>query len=130
MPSYKGPLSSSSLLTVYSASTETNVVAYCKDNGIRWKSLNPPKLTSKKRTTTAASLKWSKVDGAVGYNVYMKTGTGSYKLVKTTTSLSFRKTGLKKGVTYRFYVTTLKKDDLDQTIESKASSVYKTYLKK
>lgn len=130
LPEYKGPFTPSALLTIYSASAETQVTSYCKSQGVAWKSLNPPKFTSKKRTATSATLKWSKVSGATGYNVYMKTGTGSYKLVKTTTALSFKKTGLKKGVTYRFYVTTLKKDDLDQTIESKASAVYKTYLKK
>ncbi|MGN1414806.1 MAG: leucine-rich repeat protein [Anaerovoracaceae bacterium] len=129
LPSYSSPLHASSLLTVYSASSEKAVREYCSEKGIRWKSLNPPKLTSKKRTATTATLKWSSVSGAVGYKVYMKTGTGSYKLMKTTTDLSYKATGLKKGVTYRFYVTTLKEDDLGQNIESKGSSVYKTYLK-
>lgn len=124
------PLRAASILTVYSSSSETKVRKACSDKGIRWKSLNPPKLTSKKRTATTATLKWNSVSGAVGYKVYMKTGTGSYKLVKTTTGQSYKATGLKKGVTYRFYVTTLKEDALGEKIESKGSTVYKTYLKK
>ena len=103
---------------------------YCDNKGIRWKSLNPPTWYSKKRATTTAALKWKSVSGATGYKVYKKIGTGSYKLVKTTTSTSYKATGLKKGTTYRFYVTTLKKDALGNTIESKGSTVYKTYLKK
>lgn len=118
------------LLTIYSSSKATKVREYCTYKGIRWRPLDPPKITSKKRTATAATIKWSAVTDAAGYKVYMKTGSGSYKLVKTTTARSYKATGLKKGVTYRFYVTTVKKDALGQNIESKASTVYKTYLKK
>ena len=117
-------------LTVYAPSSATKIKEYCSKQGIRWKSLNPPTWSSKKRTTTTAALKWKSVSGATGYKVYKKIGTGSYKLVKTTTSTSYKATGLKKGTTYRFYVTTLKKDALGNTIESKGSTVYKTYLKK
>ena len=127
---FQTAISPSKILTIYSPSSASKVQTYCSNKGIRWKSLNPPTLTSKTRTTTAATLKWKAVSGATGYKVYKKTGTGSYKLVKTTTSTSYKATGLKKGTTYRFYVTTLKKDDLNQTIESKGSTVYKTYLKK
>lgn len=118
------------LLTVYSSSKATKVRTYCTNKGIRWRPLDPPTWSSKKRTVTAASLKWKPVTDAVGYRVYKKTGTGSYKLIATVTGTSYKATGLKRGTTYRFYVTTIKKDALDNTIESKASTVYKTYLKK
>lgn len=97
------------LLTIYAPSSASNVKSYCESKGIRWKSLNAPTWSSKKRTTSAATLKWKAVSGATGYKVYKKTGTGSYKLVKTTTSTRYKATGLKKGTTYRFYVTTHEK---------------------
>lgn len=130
IPTYSGPFETTAALTIYAPSSASNAKAYCSEYGIRFRSLDSPTLTSKKRTATTATLKWKAVSGATGYKVYKKTGTGSYKLVKTTTGTSFKSTGLKKGTTYRFYVTTLKKDALGQTIESKSSTVYKTYLKK
>ena len=52
-----------------------------------------------------ATISWSKVAGASGYQVYMSTSkSGTYTSIKTTTSLSFTKTGLKTGRTYYFKV--------------------------
>ena len=125
-----GGLEQTAVLTAYSSSKATKLREYCSKKGIRWKPLDPPTWISKKRTDTTASLKWKSVTDAVGYKVYKKTGSGSYKLLKTVTGTSYKATGLKKGTTYRFYVTTLKEDALGNLIESKGSSVYKTYLKK
>lgn len=60
-------------------------------------------------TTSSCSLSWSKAKSAEGYKVYMKTGSGSYKLVKTTTSKSYKKTGLKSNTKYMFKVRAYKK---------------------
>ena len=125
-----GGFEQTALLTLYSSSKASNVREYCTKKGIRWKALDPPAWSSKKRTVTTATLKWKSVQDAAGYKVYKKTGTGSYKYVKTVTGTSYKETGLKRGTTYRFYVTTLKKDALGNLIESKGSTVYKTYLKK
>ncbi len=52
-----------------------------------------------------ATVSWSKVSGASGYIVYYKTSkNGSWQKLKTTTSLKYTKTGLKKGKTYYFTV--------------------------
>ena len=118
------------LLTIYAPSTASNVKSYCSNKGIRFRTLNPPTITSKKRTTTTMTMKWKAVSQAVGYRVYRKTGSGSYKLLETTTSTSFKDTGLKKGVSYYYRVYTLKKDALGNMLLSMSSPTYKTYLKK
>lgn len=57
-------------------------------------------LTSKSRK---AYLSWNKVSGATGYKVYMSAGNNkNYKLVKTTKSSAYTKTGLAKGRKYYF----------------------------
>ena len=47
---------------------------------------------------------WAKVPGAKGYYVYRKTGSGSYKLIGTTSSLSYTDTTGKLGKTYTYAV--------------------------
>ena len=51
-----------------------------------------------------ATVKFTKVARATGYQIYMAKGNGTYVKVKTTTSTSFTKTGLAKGATYKFKV--------------------------
>lgn len=51
-----------------------------------------------------ATVKFTKVARATGYQIYMAKGNGKYVKVKTTTSTSFTKTGLAKGATYKFKV--------------------------
>ena len=127
---YYNGLNPTAKLTVYASSSADKVKEYCSEEGIRFKPLDPPKITSKKRTTSTYTLKWKAVSGATGYRVYKKTGSGSYKLVKTTTGVSFKDTKLKKGTTYRYFVTTLKKDALGKTLASNASKICTNYLKK
>ena len=48
---------------------------------------------------------WDKVSGAVSYKVYRSTAkNGTYSLVKTTTSRSYKDTAAKKGTTYYYKV--------------------------
>ena len=59
------------------------------------------------QTTTTITLKWSKVTGASGYVIYRKTGSGSYKKLKTekgVSNLSYRDSSAKKGKTYTYKV--------------------------
>ena len=62
--------------------------------------------------TNKAVLKWKKVSGASGYEIYMKTGSkGKYKLVKTIKkgkTVSYTKTKLKKKTKYYFKVRSFK----------------------
>ncbi len=71
-----------------------------------------PKGTPKVALTSsnkAVFVKWKKISGASGYDVYYsKTKNGTYKSFGSTTSTSFKKTKLTKGTQYyvkvRFYV--------------------------
>lgn len=71
-------------------------------------------LKAKKASKTKIRLSWKKVKGASGYAIYMKTGNGKYKRVKTITKGStakYTKTKLKKGRKYTFKIRAYKKAD-------------------
>lgn len=64
-----------------------------------------PTITSAARNSkTKLTLYWTKPAKAKGFQVYMKTNSGKYKLIKTTSSTKFAKSGLKVGNTYYFKV--------------------------
>lgn len=59
------------------------------------------------RGTRQASLSWKKIDGANGYEICMRTGSGEFSNIKTIskgTTIKYTKTGLSKGKTYYFKV--------------------------
>ncbi|MGL4483534.1 MAG: fibronectin type III domain-containing protein [Anaerovoracaceae bacterium] len=67
--------------------------------------LSKATLSSVKRSSkTSIKVSWKKTTGATGYELYMKTGSGKYKSIKDTKSLSYKKTKLKKGKAYTFKV--------------------------
>ena len=71
-------------------------------------------LKVKKSSKTKIKLSWKKTKGASGYAIYMKTGKGKYKRVKTITKGStakYTKTKLKKGKKYTFKIRAYKKAD-------------------
>lgn len=57
-------------------------------NTVKQLFLATPKLSSVKNTASGVKITWNKVSGAEGYKVYRKTGSGSWKLLKTTTNNS------------------------------------------
>lgn len=64
-----------------------------------------PKQNTSAYATNAATLKWGKVYGVTGYEIYRSTSkTGTYKKVGTTTKLSYKNTGLSAGKTYYYKV--------------------------
>ncbi len=80
-------------------------------------------LKSAKKKGTKVTLKWKKVNDAVGYVVYMKTNSGKYKLVKTIKKAKTVKCvlKLKKGKKYSFKVRAYKLNE--------GNKVYGTYSK-
>ena len=56
-----------------------------------------------------ATVKYSKVTGATGYEIYMAKENGKYVKVKTTTANSYTRTKLTRGATYKFKVRAFKK---------------------
>lgn len=68
-----------------------------------------PKITYYKNSSKkAAKIKWGKVSGASGYQVYMKVSGGKYKRVYSGKKLYYTAKKLKKGKTYYFKVRTYK----------------------
>ncbi|TGY97422.1 hypothetical protein E5329_04565 [Petralouisia muris] len=71
------------------------------------------KLSSVKKTgSSKVKIAWKKTTGADGYEVFMRTGKGSYKKIKTITkgkTISCTKSGLKKGKSYSFRIRAYKK---------------------
>lgn len=66
----------------------------------------PSKLTTSKRTASSVTLSWKKsADKVTGYEISRSTKKNSgYKVVKTTTSTSWKNTGLASGKTYYYRV--------------------------
>ncbi len=59
----------------------------------------------KKTGRSKVKLTWKKTTGATGYEIYMKTNNAGYKKIKSISkakTVSYAKTGLKKGKTYSF----------------------------
>ncbi|MFA9463567.1 MAG: immunoglobulin-like domain-containing protein [Velocimicrobium sp.] len=60
-----------------------------------------------KKSGTKAKITWTKVRGADGYAIFIKTGTGKYvqvKKIKSAKTLKYTRKGLKKGKKYTFKV--------------------------
>lgn len=57
-----------------------------------------------KKYSSYNKVSWNKISTATGYKVYRKVGSGSYKLVKTTTAASYKDTSVKKGKKYTYKV--------------------------
>ena len=78
--------------------------------------------TIKKTTagTKKATIKWGKISGATGYEVYMSTSkNGTYKKVKTvkiSSTVKYTKTKLKKNKKYYFKIRTYKTVSRKQNI--------------
>lgn len=83
------------LITMFGASAPASYAAAKKPAKV--------KLTSVKATGLKITAKWKKAKNAKKYQIYMKTGTGSWKLKKTLKKLVISVTG-KEGVTYSFKV--------------------------
>ncbi len=76
----------------------------------------PTGLTSSAITTTSATVSWTPVTGATGYNLQYEVGsTGTFTTVSNLTTTSYNITGLTAGTTYQFHV---------QAICASGNSVY------
>ncbi|MFB7141327.1 fibronectin type III domain-containing protein [Gottfriedia sp. NPDC056225] len=67
----------------------------------------PTNFNATKVSSTSSKVSWSSVSGASGYEIYRSTSiTGSYSLVKSTTSTSYTNSSLTKKKTYYYKVRT------------------------
>lgn len=81
--------------------------------------LSAPKLSTAKNSASGVTVEWKKVTGADGYNVYRKSGSGSYKKIGTTSKTSYTDKTAKSGTTYTYTV---------KAYKSKTESSYNTGL--
>ncbi len=75
--------------------------------GLKMRRLKRPVLDSVKSTKKGINFKWKAVDGAAGYLVYRKTGTGKWEQIAKVTGAStttYLDTTAKKGKTYCYSV--------------------------
>lgn len=66
----------------------------------------------KKKGASKAKITWKRTPGADGYEVFMRTGKGAYKKIKTITkgkTVTLTKSSLKKGKSYSFRIRAYKK---------------------
>ncbi len=69
--------------------------------------LSIPKLSSVKNIDTGVKFTWKKVNGAEGYKIYRKTGSGDFKLIATTTNnkkFTYTDKTAKAGTAYTYTV--------------------------
>lgn len=80
--------------------------AYAVPAGLTFHPLEGPATVSGKKNASLnkATLTWAAVNGAVSYNVYRKSGKGSYALCQNVAALSFTNDKLKAGTTYTYRV--------------------------
>lgn len=79
-----------------------------KGKNIRY--LDSPRLESVKNTSSGVCIKWKKVTGTAQYRVFRKSGSGSWKRLGNTTSVSFTDKTAKNGTSYTYTVRCLSAD--------------------
>ena len=96
--------------------TDSDILEQKSESDIKGATFSKLQVKATKVKNNSITLKWSKVKGASGYQIYAaRCGSNNkYKLVKTikkasTTSFTYKK--LKKGTTYKFIVKTYKNVD-------------------
>ncbi len=73
--------------------------------GLKSVYLSTPKLTGATTGASSTTVSWNKVSGAKGYAVYRKKSDGSWSMLTTTTSTSYKdKSSLSSGKTYYYTV--------------------------
>ena len=66
--------------------------------------LSKPVISGIQSINGGVKITYGKITGAQGYEIYRKTGTGSYKLIGITTSLSYTDRAVSSGTTYTYSV--------------------------
>lgn len=74
------------------------------------------------KNKTYNTVSWKKNSLATGYKVYRREGSGSYKLVKTTTAGSFNDKKVKKGKKYSYKIQVYYKNYTYNTSKKKYTS--------
>ena len=112
-------------------STDGKVIATCTVNVTNQPVTKPDKvkIKSAKKKGKKAVVKWKKISDAAGYVIYMKTGSGKFKKVKTIKKAKTVKYSkkLKSGKTYKFKIRAYKLDN-GEKVYGKYSKVKKVKM--
>ncbi len=90
----------------YSVKSEIKSIVYVASTAISSasSSVGTSTISSASNTSSGVKLSWSSVSKASGYQVWRKTGSGSYSKVTTTTSTSWTDTTVSTGKTYSYKI--------------------------
>ena len=98
-------------IRAYKVSSSGSQTVYGSFSSVKKVTAKPAKVTIRSAKSAAAlnavTVKWKKVSGATGYQIYRSTDGGSYKKVKTITkasTVSWKDTTVKAGKTYRYKI--------------------------
>lgn len=100
----------SSGMTLYAKWTAKSDVAPVTPTEGTGKGLLKLRVSAKKGSRTQ-SLKWSKVKGAEGYDVYFGKCGSDFRRIGSTDALKFTKKNLRRGRSYKYYVNAYKYSD-------------------
>ncbi len=95
-------------------------------------SVSKPTISSAKNTANGVKLTWKKSSNASGYYVYRKTGSGSYKKIKTIkkkSTVTYTDTSAKNGSTYTYKVVAYSSNNKSSGATKKAVRVTKPSVK-
>ena len=83
-------------------SANNPISGYISSNSIQYAA--KPVVSKVEKVSSGVKISWDKVDGAVKYRVYYRTGGGSWTRIEDTSATSFVWDGAMKGNTYAFTV--------------------------
>lgn len=81
-----------------------------------------------KTAYNSVTLKWKKVKGAVGYQVYRADGNGEFTCLTTVKGTKYADRSVRTGVSYRYYVKAVSSGNMDEK-QSAAVSAYPALTK-
>ena len=97
--------------------------AFCAVQSVNVRCAAPTVTVKADAATGLPSLSWSKMTGAVSYEIYRSTGGSEYTLAAKQTATSFKDTEAQPGVAYSYKVVSIGKEICFNSDESTARSV-------
>lgn len=105
---YKGTVKKAASYTAVGIKTYTcTICGETKDETIALKTLGHASVKSVDNGTAGITIKWGKVTGATGYEIYRKTDGGKYSKIRTLSGnkiISYTDTTVKSGTTYTYAI--------------------------
>ena len=113
--------------TVRALDKNGNYVSMFRSPGWSNTFLSVPSLSSVESTTTGLKITWQKVEGAVNYRVYVKSGSNWQKIGETTSN-TFTHTSVTSGKSYTYTVRSISADGTCATSYYDTKGISKTFV--